>query len=63
MLRTGASNKVNPECRIVFLDDLARKHVDEQIRCRKLRDEDPIYETYYLEVGTLFITKTLFSLF
>nr|XP_029730347.1 uncharacterized ATP-dependent helicase C29A10.10c-like [Aedes albopictus] len=53
MLRTGASNKVNPECRIVFLDDLARKHVDEQIRCRKLRDEDPIYETYYLEVENL----------
>ncbi|XP_065075593.1 uncharacterized protein Setx isoform X2 [Ochlerotatus camptorhynchus] len=53
MLRTGASTKVNPECRIVFLDDLARKHVNEQIKCRKLRDEDPMFETYYLQKETL----------
>ncbi|XP_062543771.1 uncharacterized protein LOC134211146 isoform X2 [Armigeres subalbatus] len=53
LLRTGSSSKVNHECRIVFLDDLARKHVDEQIRCRRLRDDDPIYEAYYLEVENL----------
>lgn len=52
LLRTGASSKVNPECRIVFLDDLAHKHVNEQIKCRKLRDEDPMFETYYLQKET-----------
>ncbi|XP_055627516.1 uncharacterized protein LOC129769334 isoform X2 [Toxorhynchites rutilus septentrionalis] len=49
ILRTGTPNKVNSECKIVFLDYIARKHVDEQIKRRKLRDEDPIYETYFSE--------------
>ncbi|XP_058838392.1 uncharacterized protein LOC131694054 isoform X2 [Topomyia yanbarensis] len=49
ILRTGTANKINHECRMVFLDDLARKQVNEQIKRRKLRDEDPVYETYYLE--------------
>lgn len=53
LLRTGSSSRVNHECRLVFLDDLARKHVDEQIKCRRLRDDDPIYESYYLEVENL----------
>ncbi|XP_058461382.1 uncharacterized protein LOC131436589 isoform X2 [Malaya genurostris] len=53
ILRTGTGNKINHECRMVFLDDLARKQVNEQIKRRKLRDEDPVFETFYLERETL----------
>lgn len=53
MLRTGTANKVNQECKMVFLDALARRHVNELIKCRKLRDEDPSFETFYLERETL----------
>lgn len=54
MLRTGTANKVNAECKMVFLDALARRHVNELIKCRKLRDEDPSFETFYLEVCVCF---------
>lgn len=53
ILRTGTANKVNQECKMVFLDTLARKHVNEMIKCRKLRDEDPSFETFYLERESL----------
>lgn len=53
ILRTGTANKVNQECKMVFLDTLARRHVNEQIKCRKLRDEDPSFETFYIERESL----------
>ncbi|KAL9699282.1 hypothetical protein quinque_002723 [Culex quinquefasciatus] len=53
MLRTGTANKVDAECNMVFLDALARRHVKELIKGRKLRDEDPSFETFYLERETL----------
>uniref|UniRef100_A0A1Q3G116 FHA domain-containing protein n=1 Tax=Culex tarsalis TaxID=7177 RepID=A0A1Q3G116_CULTA len=53
VLRTGTANKVNQECKMVFLDTLARRHVNELIKCRKLRDEDPSFETFYLERESL----------
>lgn len=58
MLRTGTANKVNQECKMVFLDALARRHVNELIKCRKLRDEDPSFETFYLEVCVFFFVFT-----
>lgn len=53
ILRTGTANKVNQECKMVFLDTLARRRVNELIKCRKLRDEDPSFETFYLERESL----------
>ncbi|XP_055527245.1 uncharacterized protein LOC129719854 isoform X2 [Wyeomyia smithii] len=53
ILRTGTANKINHECRMVFLDDLARRRVNGDIKRRKLREENPTLETYFIEKETL----------
>ncbi|XP_053684099.1 uncharacterized protein LOC128734108 isoform X2 [Sabethes cyaneus] len=49
VLRTGAANKINHECKIVFLDELAKKRVNTDIKHRRLRKENPSLETYLVE--------------